>query len=273
MDSKVKNGELEDKVAFVTGGTTGIGYATVELFLREGAKVVFVGKNMERLSEANKRLTEVGGDRVIAVRCDVRNEDEIIHAYNELMDRFGKLDIVVNNAGITYSAPIEETSLEKWENINAVNSTGYFLVAREGYKIFKRQMMGGTFVFVASDNALRPSTQSVAYNVSKAAELHLSRTIAHEGGKYGIRSNSVLPGAVFGISNLWTDEYREARASVHGFDPDKLEEEYKKANAMGVVIYPEEVAWVILFLSSERSAKMTGNLLVIDGGQSGSYAR
>ena len=273
MDSKLKKGELEGKVAFVTGGTTGIGFATAELFLQEGAKVVFIGKNEERLSEANEKFLETGGDRVLGVRCDVRNEDEITHAYDELITRFGKLDIVVNNAGITYSAPIEETSLEKWETINAVNNTGYFLVAREGYKLFRKQMSGGTFVFVASDNALRPSTQSIAYNVSKAAELQLSRTIAHEGGKYGIRSNSVLPGAVFGISNLWTNEYRESRASVHGFDPDKLEEEYKKANAMGVIIYPEEVAQVILFLSTDRSVKMTGNLLVIDGGQSGSYAR
>ena len=207
------------------------------------------------------------------IQCDVRKENDIQNAISLVMERFKRIDIVVNNAGITYSAPIEETSLDVWENLNAVNNTGYFLIAREAFKIFKKQKTGGVFVFVASDNSLKPSKNSVAYNVSKAAELQLSRTIAEEGGKYGIRSNCVLPGAVFGISSLWTDEYRNARAKVHGFDPSLLEEEYKKANALGVIIYPEEVAEVILFLACDKSAKMTGNALVIDGGGTGSYVR
>jgi len=266
-------GDLNGKIALITGGTSGIGYATAELFLSEGAKIAIIGRNEDRLSDAFSQMKGASRDNLLPIQCDVRNEDDIKRAFKKVIERFGKLDIVINNAGITYSAPIEETSLEVWQNISAVNNTGFFLVSREAYKIFKRQGAGGVFVFVASDNSLKPSKESVAYNVSKAAELHLSRTIAEEGGKYNIRSNSVLPGAVFGISSLWTKEYRNARAKVHGFDPDLLEEEYKKANALGVIIYPEEVAEIILFLSSDKSAKMTGNALVIDGGAVGSYVR
>jgi NAD(P)-dependent dehydrogenase (short-subunit alcohol dehydrogenase family) len=279
MENKIQkrsdfvNGELNGRIALITGGTSGIGYATAKLFLQEGAKVAIIGRNKEHLAYASEHLKVISEEEVFTIQCDVRNEADILKAFKKTIKRFGKLDIVVNNAGIVYSAPIEETSLDIWNDLNEINNTGYFLVAREGYRIFKKQKTGGVFAFVSSDNAVKPSLQSVAYNVSKAAEVHLSRTIAHEGGKYGIRSNCVLPGAVFGISSVWTDEYRRARAEVHGFDPNKLEEEYKKANALGVIIYPEEVAKVILFLVSDKSAKMTGNVLVIDGGSTGSYVR
>jgi len=279
MKSKIEerlenvDGELKGRIALITGGTSGIGFATAELFLREGAKVALIGRNSDHLISADRQLKVNNEENILPIQCDVRNETDILKAFEIIIKRFGKLDIVVNNAGVVYSAPIEETSLDIWNNTNDINNTGYFLISREGYKIFKKQGNGGVFVFVSSDNAVKPSKQSVAYNVSKAAEVHLSRSIAHEGGQYGIRSNCVLPGAVFGISSVWTNEYRRARAKVHGFDPNMLEEEYKKANSLGVIIYPEEVADIILFLVSKRSAKMTGNVLVVDGGNTGSYVR
>ncbi len=101
----------------------------------------------------------------------------------------------------------------------------------------------------------------------------MARTIANEFGQYHIRANSVLPGAVFGGSAMWTPELRAARAKIHGFDPGLLEEEYKKNNALGVIIDPTEIAELVVFLASDRSAKMTGNALVIDGGGLGGYVR
>ena len=110
-------------------------------------------------------------------------------------------------------------------------------------------------------------------NSSKAAVLQMARSIANEFGKYKIRANSVLPGAVFGGSKMWTPELRAARAKIHGFAPDQLEEEYKKNNALGVIIDPTEIAEVVVFLASDKSAKMTGAALVIDGGGLGGYVR
>jgi NAD(P)-dependent dehydrogenase (short-subunit alcohol dehydrogenase family) len=154
-----------------------------------------------------------------------------------------------------------------------VNCTGSFLVSREAIKVFKKQPDGGVLVFTNSDNSLKPSKHFLAYNASKAAVLHMARTIANEFGPYHIRANSVLPGAVFGGSQMWTQELREARAKIHGFHPDQLEEEYKKNNAMGVIIDPAEIAELVVFLASDRSGKMTGNALVIDGGGLGGYVR
>ena len=154
-----------------------------------------------------------------------------------------------------------------------VNCTGSFLISREAIKVFKRQTDGGALVFINSDNALKPSKHFLAYNASKAAVLQMARTIANEFGPYHIRANSVLPGAVFGGSAMWTPELRAARAKIHGFEPDLLEEEYKKNNALGVIIDPAEIAELVVFLASDRSAKMTGNCLVIDGGGLGGYVR
>ena len=171
------------------------------------------------------------------------------------------------------SVPSDECTLEQWNWVMNVNCTGSFLVSREAIKVFKKQPDGGVLVFTNSDNSLKPSQHFLAYNASKAATLHMARTIANEFGPYHIRANSVLPGAVFGGSQMWTQELREARAKLHGYSADDLEEEYKKANTLGVVIDPVEIAELVVFLASDRSAKMTGNALVIDGGGLGGYVR
>ena len=154
-----------------------------------------------------------------------------------------------------------------------VHATGYFLIAREAINYFISKNKKGTIVFIISDNAVKPSKNMIAYNVAKACELHMARCIADECGQYGIRINSILPGAVFGSSSFWTNEYRKARAEVHGFKPEKLEEEYKKNSALSVVIDPDEVAELALFLASDRSSKITGAAISIDGGGRTGYMR
>jgi NAD(P)-dependent dehydrogenase (short-subunit alcohol dehydrogenase family) len=128
-------------------------------------------------------------------------------------------------------------------------------------------------VFVVSDNALKTGVHNVAYNAAKAGELHMARSIAEECGPDGIRVNSVLPGAVFGGSRAWSPEFRAKRAAIRGLDPNNLEEEYKRFSALRVIIMPEEVAEVILFLSSNLAGKITGAAISIDGGGSASYVR
>lgn len=266
--------DLVDRVAIVTGAASGIGLAITKRLSQEGAKVALWDFDMARLESSKETLRQFASDeQIFLARCDITNEDDVIAAMKSTVAHFGRLNIAVNNAGVSVSVPSDECTLEQWNWVMNVNCTGSFLVSREVIKVFKKQSDGGTIVFINSDNSLKPSKHFLAYNASKAAVLHMARTIANEFGSYHIRANSVLPGAVFGGSKMWNQELREARAKIHGFHPDKLEEEYKKNNALGVIIDPAEIAELVVFLASDRSAKMTGNALVIDGGGLGGYVR
>lgn len=269
-----KDGELEGKVALITGAASGIGLAITRRFVKEKALVALVDKNIDKLNESIIDLLEMDPDaQLLPVPCDITNEEQVVSAVKSIAVHFGRLNVAVNNAGVSVSVPSDECTLEQWNWVMNINCTGSFLISRESIKVFKQQQEGGALVFINSDNALKPSKHFLAYNSSKAALLQMARTIANEFGQYNIRANSVLPGAVFGGSAMWTPELRAARAKIHGFDPSLLEEDYKKNNALGVIIDPAEIAELVVFLASDRSAKMTGNALVIDGGGLGGYVR
>jgi NAD(P)-dependent dehydrogenase (short-subunit alcohol dehydrogenase family) len=269
-----KQGELAGKVALITGAASGIGLAITRRFVVEQALVAMVDQNIEKLDQSKNELLQMDSTaQILTVPCDITNEANVVSAVKTIADHFGKLNIAVNNAGVSVSVPSDECTLEQWNWVMNVNCTGSFLISREAIKVFKRQVDGGALVFINSDNSLKPSKHFLAYNSSKAAVLQMARTIANEFGEYHIRANSVLPGAVFGGSKMWTPELRAARAKIHGFEPELLEEEYKKNNALGVIIDPTEIAELVVFLASDRSAKMTGNALVIDGGGLGGYVR
>jgi NAD(P)-dependent dehydrogenase (short-subunit alcohol dehydrogenase family) len=269
-----KVGELTGKVALITGAASGIGLAITRRFVKEQALIAMIDRNPEKLEQSRSELLELDPSaQILPVVCDITNEKEVESAVPMIANHFGKLNIAVNNAGVSVSVPSDECTLEQWNWVMSVNCTGSFLISREAIKIYKKQPDGGALVFINSDDALKPSRHFLAYNSSKAAVLQMARTIANEFGPWHIRANSVLPGAVFGGSSMWTPELRAARAKIHGFDPDKLEEEYKKNNALGVIIDPAEIAELVVFLASDRSAKMTGAALVIDGGGLGGYVR
>jgi NAD(P)-dependent dehydrogenase (short-subunit alcohol dehydrogenase family) len=266
--------QFENKTVLISGGSSEIGLAAARKFAHEGANVAILARGVEPLKKAEEELRKISApEKVLAVSCDMTDENAVISAFKQVIERFGRLDILVNNAGSGSSAPIEDTTLALWNEMIAVHATGYFLAAREAVRTFKRQGGGGVMVFVVSDNAVRPSRNFIAYNVAKAGELHMARSIADECGQDGIRVNSILPGAVFGGSGFWTPELRAQRAGIYGFDPDKLAEEYKKNAALNVVIEPDEVADLILFLASDKTAKITGAVISIDGGGKGGYVR
>lgn len=266
--------DLLDRVSLITGAASGIGLAITKRFIQEGARVALWDLDVAKLELAKEALaTFASADQILLVPCDITNEADVIAGMESTVNHFGRLNIAVNNAGVSVSVPSDKCTLEQWNWVMNVNCTGSFLVSREAIKVFKKQPDGGVLVYNNSDNSLKPSKHFLAYNASKAAVLHMARTIANEFGPDHIRANSVLPGAVFGGSQMWTQELREARAKIHGFHPDQLEEEYKKNNAMGVIIDPAEIAELVVFLASDRSGKMTGNALVIDGGGLGGYVR
>lgn len=266
--------DFTDQVVLITGGSSGIGLAAAIKFAKRQARVVLLALDQARLETAKAEVAEfTDPSNVFTIECDITHEEAVQKAYDEIWLKFNRLDVVVNNAGTIAWGSVQDTSLETWHAMMDVHCTGYFLIAREAIRRWIDQDHGGNIVFVVSDNAIKPSHDLFAYNVAKAAELHMARCIADECGPLGIRVNSILPGAVFGRSKFWTEEFRASRAAIHGFNPDDLEEEYKKNTALGVIIFPEEVADLILFLASDRSNKVTGAVISIDGGGKAGYVR
>ena len=205
---------------------------------------------------------------------DVTSEEAVAEAFAAAVAQFGGVDIVVSNAGIASSAAIEETTLAEWNRNHAILGTGYFLVAREAFRVLRAQDAGGSVVFIASKNSLVAGKNAAAYSSAKAAELHLARCLAEEGGAVGIRVNTVNPDAVLQGSKIWGSSWREERAAAYNLDPDDLDEHYRKRTTLGVNIFPEDIAQAVMHFASEaRSGKSTGNLLNVDGGVPAAYAR
>ncbi|ATO27798.1 bifunctional rhamnulose-1-phosphate aldolase/short-chain dehydrogenase [Bacillus atrophaeus] len=266
--------EFSRKVAFVTGGAGGIGSAACRRFVSEGAHVVVADLNVEGAQRIAGEINKTYGEgRAIAVKMDVTKEEEVQQAFEQTALTYGGVDIIVNNAGLATSSPLEETTLKEWNlNINVLG-TGYFLVAREAFKQMKQQNAGGNMVFVGSKNSVYAGKNAAAYSSVKALETHLARCIAAEGGEHGIRVNSVLPDAVLQGSAIWGSSWREERAAAYGIEPDQLEEHYRKRATLLVNIYPKDIAESIAFLASSKAEKTTGCMITVDGGVPAAFTR
>lgn len=261
--------ELAGRVALVTGGAGGIGRAICEALAADGACAIAADIDEAGVDEVASAL----GDYGFGVAMDVTVERAVDEAYKRAVLAFGGVDIVVSNAGLASSAPIEETSVELWDKNHAVLAKGYFLVARAAFRLWKRQAVGGNLVFIASKNAVAAGKNTAAYSSAKAAELHLARCLAEEGGASGIRVNTVNPDAVLQGSRIWGSSWREERAAAYDIAPDELEEHYRARTTLKVNILPADIAEAVRFFVSPRSSKSTGNMLNVDGGVAISYPR
>ncbi|WP_239614502.1 bifunctional aldolase/short-chain dehydrogenase [Cohnella mopanensis] len=266
--------EFSRKVAFITGGAGGIGSETARRLVSEGAHVVLADLNLEGAQKvADEINAKYGENRALAVKVDVTSEELIQAAYAETALAYGGVDIIVNNAGLATSSPFEETSLKEWNLNMNVLGTGYFLVAREAFKMMKEQAIGGNMVFIGSKNSIYAGKNATAYSSVKALEAHLARCIAAEGGEYGIRVNTILPDAILQGSAIWNGNWRNERAAAYGIEPDQLEEHYRKRTTLLVNIYPRDIAEGIAFFASSKSEKTTGCMLTIDGGVPAAFTR
>jgi rhamnulose-1-phosphate aldolase/alcohol dehydrogenase len=266
--------ELARRIALVTGGASGIGRAAVQRLAAEGAHVVVADLDAAGARKvAEEAVAATGSGRAIGVAMDVTSESSVRAALDAAVLAYGGLDIVVSNAGIAHSTPIDQLELADWERSFAVNSTGHFLVAREALRLMKAQGLGGSFVFVATKNVMSPGKDFSAYSAAKAAESQLAKVLALEGGPHGVRSNLVNPDAVFRDSKLWSADVRRERARAQGIAVDDLEEFYRKRNILARPILPEDVAEAVLFLASDRSAKTTGCTITVDGGVKDAFPR
>lgn len=266
--------ELAGRVALVTGGASGIGRAVAYRLAEAGAHIVVADLNADGAREvADEIVARQGERRGIGVDMNVTDERSVQSAFEQTVLAYGGVDILVSNAGISSSSPIGDTSLEEWNRNLSVLGTGYFLVAREAFRVMERQATGGSIVFVASKNGLVGGRNAAAYSTAKAAEIHLARCLAEEGGSQGIRVNTVNPDAVLRGSGIWSSDWREARARTYGVEPDALEEHYRARTTLKVNIFPEDVAEAVLYFASDRSLKSTGNILNVDGGVAAAYTR
>jgi rhamnulose-1-phosphate aldolase/alcohol dehydrogenase len=265
---------LAGRIALVTGGAGGIGAATAARYLSEGACVVLADIDAANLKAAQDSLAgSFGKDVVRSVVMDVTDEDAVARAFAQAAVEFGGLDILVSNAGIASSAPVEETSLALWNRNMDILSTGYFLVSREAFRLMRVQDMGGSIVFVASKNGLAASPNASAYCTAKAAEIHLARCLALEGAEAGIRVNVVNPDAVLRGSRIWEGEWLDQRAATYGTDKEGLEEMYRKRSLLKRSVLPEDIAEACYFFAADTSAKSTGNILNVDAGNVQAFTR
>jgi len=265
---------LAGRVAFITGGAGGIGRSTAERLASEGACVVLADIDESALGSTKGDFEKrFSADAVRTVKLDVTQEDAVVGAFAEASVEFGGIDILVSNAGIASSAPVEDTTLAMWNKNIDILATGYFLVSREAFRLFRRQKLGGNVVFVASKNGLASSPNASAYCTAKAAEIHLARCLALEGADAGIRVNTVNPDAVLRGSKIWNGEWREQRAASSKIEVDDLEEHYRKRSMLKLNVFPEDIAEAIFFLASDASAKSTGNIINVDAGNAQSFTR
>ena len=268
---------LVGKIALVTGGAGGIGAATAARLMADGACVMLVDRDGASLDEVRTGFAkQFGKDLVRSTVCDVTDEAQVQAAFNDCAREFGGLDILVANAGIASSAPIEETTVELWRKNYDVLAEGYFLTARAAFPLMKamKDQGGASIVFIGSKNGIAAATNASAYASAKAASLHLARCLALEGAPFGIRVNTVNPDAVIKGSKIWDGDWRKERAGAHGIDAGKeLEEHYRARSMLKRDVLPSDIAEAVYFLASEMSAKSTGNMINVDAGNAQAFVR
>ena len=240
---------LQNKTAIITGGATGIGLACTRLFAQEGARVAIFGRRQDRLDQARKEI----GDSVLPVQGDITKEKDTARLVETAVKQLGKVDILINNAGIFGGGPIHEMEDSDWDQTFDINMRGVFQLTRKVLPQMITQS-SGSLIHISSVLGMRAIPGAVAYNASKGALNQFSRSIAVEYGGQGIRSNTICPGM---IETEMTEDMRQDTT---------LMEEFLKRYPLGRFGKPEEVAKACLFLASDESAFITGATLPVDGG-------
>jgi NAD(P)-dependent dehydrogenase (short-subunit alcohol dehydrogenase family) len=243
---------LTDKVAIITGGSTGIGKGIAELFIKEGASTVLCSRS---LKDIKKTVNEISSDntKIMGLECDVSKSDEVKDLINRTVDRFGKIDILVNNAGKNPARQftVEDLTEEEWEEYFAINVKGTWLTSKYSLPELKKAG-GGSIIMISSISAHIGQNLVGCYNSSKAAQEGLVRSMAMDYGKYNIRVNAICPAWVM------TDRTKQAR--------EKMIKEIKKMHIIERIGTPKDIAWAAVYLASDESTWVTGASFAIDGG-------
>jgi len=246
--------DLKGKVAIVTGGGRGIGLKMAEGLAEVGANVVLCSRKIENCQKAAQDLGKLGV-KTLAVACDVKSQASIQGVVDRTLEEFGRLDILVNNSGVTWGGAVEEYSLEGWEKVMGTNMTGAFLFSQMAGRVMIRQK-SGSIINIASVMGvigIQEGADAIAYSASKGALITFTKDLAAKWAKYNIRVNAIAPGWFPTDMTKWVFEHHSKK--ILGFVP------------MGRFGEPEELKGAVVYLASDASRYVTGIVLPVDGGQ------
>jgi rhamnulose-1-phosphate aldolase/alcohol dehydrogenase len=262
---------LATRVAFVTGGGSGIGRAIALRLAAEGACVVVADRSFESAAEV---AAEIGGpDVALAVHADVTSADAVAAAVREAVLAFGGVDLIVNNAGLSISKPLLETTEADWDLQHDVMAKGSFLVAKAAAAVLIAQGMGGDIVYISSKNSLFAGPNNVAYGAAKADQAHQVRLLAAELGGYGIRVNGINPDGVVRGSGIFAGGWGAKRAAVYGVPESELGAYYAQRTLLKREVLPEHVANAVFVLTSGELSHTTGLHIPVDAGVAAAFLR
>jgi len=262
---------LAGRIAFVTGGGSGIGRATAIRLAAEGACVVVADRNVDA---ATAVATELGGpDVAVAAGADVTDEAGVVDAIREAGLAFGGIDLVVNNAGLSISKSLFETTLGDWDLQHDVMARGSFLVSREAARVMRDQGIGGDIVYISSKNSVFAGPNNIAYSAAKADQAHQVRLLAAELGEFGIRVNGINPDGVVRGSGIFASGWGANRAKVYGVEEQDLGQFYAQRTLLKQEVLPEHVAAAVVALVSGDLSQTTGLHVPVDSGVAAAFLR
>ena len=265
---------LSGRIALITGSAGGIGKAIAKKFADEGACIVLSDIHAERLKKAQEEFhNQYGKDVSVSDFLDVTDIKTIQQTLHTTVLAFGGVDIIISNAGLSISKPIEEHTEQDWDLLYDVLVKGQFLVTQKGIEIMRMQGLGGDVLNIVSKNALVSGPNNAAYSSAKAAQLHLSRLNAAELGKDKIRVNAVNPDAVILGSNIWSNGWAKGRAKAYGITEEELPAFYAKRTLLNESILPKDVANACFIFVCGLLNKSTGNIISVDGGVATAFVR
>ena len=262
---------LAGRIALVTGAASGLGKATALRLASEGACVVVADRDLEG---AVKVAAEIGNsDKAVGISMDVTSEEAIADAIAASSLAFGGVDIVVNNAGISISKSLVETTVNDWDLQHDIMARGSFLVSREATKAMIAQKMGGDIVYISSKNSIFAGPNNIGYGSTKADQAHQVRLLAAELGEFGIRVNGINPDGVVKGSGIFSSGWGANRAAVYGVEESKLGEFYAKRTILKKEVLPEHIAAAVFVLLGGELGLTTGLHIPVDGGVSAAFLR
>ena len=256
---------LEDRVAIVTGAGQGLGAALADRLLSEGCKVGLLDINGDSVGATAERLSALHGRQAVGLAVDITDETRVTEAVRQVVDRWGRIDILVSNAGILHSAFLPEFPVDRWRKILDVNLVGYFICAKAAAPVMIEQK-SGAIIQINSKSGKSGSLWNSAYAASKFGGIGLTQSIALDLAPYGVRVNAICPGNLLD-SPLWVDSLYDQYAHKLGVTPEEVRKKYQEKVPLGRGCQYEDVANALVFLASDESSYMTGQAINVTGGQ------